>query len=79
MFKIINVRPYEGIYFHILFDSLNCTAKCYLTKFFSNTDDIRLHIGSPTYIYSFAAEGKKTDDNVLLVYVLIILPFFFPL
>ena len=21
-----NVRPYEGIYFHILFDSLNCTA-----------------------------------------------------
>ena len=26
LFKLINVRPYEGIYFHILFDSLNCTA-----------------------------------------------------
>ena len=24
--KKYNVRPYEGIYFHILFDSLNCTA-----------------------------------------------------
>ena len=73
--KDFTVRPYEGIYFHI-FLTVSIVRRLFLTKFFTYTDDIRLHMYTDV-CKQFSSRIIKADDSVSFVYVLIIFLNFF--
>ena len=75
--RIINVRLYEGIYFHMFFIHFMVKWRLLLNCYFADGDDFRQHIylGKKKQFYS---RFIKTDESALVVYVLIICQFFPP-